>query len=188
MVIDFTIHKTISTSESIKQIFGSYGIDVLQNDKISRVSNLYSLHDRQKVCRTIAIVRYPKMVDPRFSKEHLLITEGQSIGDVFKDSGWTIEKRHRFFGEIEPNLNFLRVFSLMDGISPSHLAIHIYLLIVKKGGSGLVYANISEIYHPEYMGLDGLKRIYGKDINSFLKSDKHVQQIIEVVLQKIKSL
>ncbi len=187
MVIDFPIHKMISNSERIKQMFGNYGIDILQNDKLYRVSNLYSMHDMQKVCRTIAITKYPKFVDPRFSKEHLLITEGQSIGDVFTGNGWTIEKRYRFFGELESSQNFSKVLSLMGNISPSHLAIHIYQLIIKKAGSKFVYANISEIYHPEYMGLDDLKRIYVKGINSLLKPDKHVQQIIEVVLQKIIS-
>ena len=48
--------RPLLNSERIERKFGSYGIDVLRNDDAVRMSNLYSLRDGEKICRTFAVV------------------------------------------------------------------------------------------------------------------------------------
>jgi len=146
-------------SERIEQTFGSYGIEVLESDGTVRVSNLYSLEGDQRICRTFAAVRYPAEIDPRFATEHELILDGGSIGAVFKQRGWAVNKSHRHFGEVTATP---RVAELMGGVEAPRLAIHIYMLEVVKGDAAFEYATIAEIHHPDYLTLDDLRSIYEK--------------------------
>src|SRR5690606_34722880 len=59
--------RELLNSERIERRFGSYGIDVLQSDGRYRVSNLYSVHDGAKICRTFAVVAYPARPDSRYA-------------------------------------------------------------------------------------------------------------------------
>ena len=146
-------------SERIEQTFGSYGIEILESDGSVRVSNLYSLEGDQRICRTFAVVRYPTEIDPLFAAEHELILGGQSIGAVFVQNGWIVNKSHRYFGEVSTTR---RAAELMGGVEVPRLAMHIYVLEVVKGGAAFEYATIAEIHHPDYLTLDDLQSIYEK--------------------------
>jgi len=148
-------------SERIRQQFGSYGIDVLRNGEVLRISNLYSLDDGGKITRTLAVVVFPSEIPPEVMAEHRLITDGGSIGEVFKSRQWTIVKTNIFMGEMAPSKDYESIYSLMGLRDPAPLAIHVYRLSVCKAGACHDYALIAEMHHPEYLGLDNLTRVYG---------------------------
>ena len=184
--VDYEALRPLLNSERIKLKFGSYGIDVLESDAKTRVSNLYSLKKTQKVCRTFAVVNYPEKIDSMFANEHQAIISGQSIGAVFKQNGWQIEKHHKYFGEIKMKKSFRRINELMGNISSSHLSIHIYVLTVKKTAASFDYATIAEVHHPQYLTLADLSEIYPNTVDRFSKTNHHTQEILEVVFDKMK--
>lgn len=173
-------------SERIELEFGSYGIEVLESSDSLRVSNLYSLHDGQKVCRTFAVVRYPDVIDSSFAAEHRRIVAGQSIGSVFKGSGWSIEKKHRYFGVMPVRPEHKRVKTLMGALSADRLAVHVYVLVVKRSGLSFDYATIAEVHHPDYLSIDDLRAIYGRDVTAHANADREMRQFLDVVDQRAR--
>lgn len=168
-------------SERIKMKFGSYDIKVLNKNSKLRVSNLYSSHDGKKITRTFAVVYYPEIIDSIFLKEHMKILNGQSIGKVFKQNQWTIEKKNFFYGEISPSSDYSEVYRLMGNIAPTKLAIYTYGFNIKKDGKSYQYATISEVYHPDYLTINDLKKINQN-------ADKHLEKIDSIqILKQVKS-
>ncbi len=153
------VSRPLLNSERIAEDFGSYGIDVLSADDGVRVSSLYSLQGEIRICRTFAVVRYPHEIDAELSLAHQAILAGQSIGAVFTQRGWAVEKLNRYFGVIPSSE---RVAGLMGGLAPQPLAVHIYDLFVSQAGRALLYATIAEVHHPDYLTLDQLRGIYGE--------------------------
>ncbi|MEE8543537.1 MAG: hypothetical protein V3S94_06730 [Gammaproteobacteria bacterium] len=151
--------RPLLNSERIAQEFGSYAIAILESDDSVRVSNLYSLHGAARICRTYAVVHYPADTDAAVSVEHRAILSGQSIGAVFTERGWAIEKVNRYVGELPASS---RVAGLMGGILPQPLAVHIYDLVVSREGKSLTYATIAEIHHPDYLSISELRALYGE--------------------------
>src|SRR5262245_26355355 len=86
--------RELLNSERIAAAFGSYGVEVLEQDEQVRVSNLFSGAGEDKTCRTFAIVRYPPELDGAISAEHAEIVAGGSIGAVFASHGWEVRKTH----------------------------------------------------------------------------------------------
>ncbi len=152
------LSRPLLNSERIAQEFGSYDIEVLESDASVRVSNLYSLQQGKIICRTFAVVRYPHEIEGVFSVEQRAVLSGQSIGAVFAQHGWTIEKINRYFGVL-PSTK--RVAGLMGDISPQPLAVHIYDLVVSRESASLTYATIAEVHHPDYLTVVELQEIYG---------------------------
>jgi hypothetical protein len=150
--------RELLNSERIEQEFGSYGIEVLESGAEIRVSNLYSLDEGKRTCRTFAVVRYPQVVDRAFAAEHAEILQGGSIGAVFARRGWQVRKSHLYFGELAASA---RLAELMDIEEGTPLAEHLYVLDVGKDGRALEYAALAEIHHPAYLRADELPAIYG---------------------------
>jgi hypothetical protein len=180
--------RPLLNSERIKLKYGSYGIDVLRNREQLRFSNLYSVKNGKKTTRTLAVVAYPDVIDPLLLKEHQQVIAGQSIGAVFKQNGWTIEKRHAFFGEIEASSKFAQVYSLMGDIVPAKFAIHIYTFFVSKNGNRFLYARISEVHHPGYLDSSGMKGIYGKEYEMQQNKNEDIQAKLEVVMREMEGI
>ncbi|NET33423.1 MAG: hypothetical protein F6K19_15610 [Cyanothece sp. SIO1E1] len=178
------LSQELLNSERIEMKFGSYGIEVIKSDSALRVSNLFSLHDNKKVTRTFAVVNYPEIVDSVFLNEHLLVLDGQSIGSVFKQSGWEIEKRNLFFGEISPSIDYSGVYKLMGDIDPTELAVYIYVFSISKDEQSFDYAIISEVYHHDYLTLNDLKKI-NQDANEYL-DETSVTQVLGLVKNEMK--
>lgn len=171
-------------SERIEMKFGSYGIEVLHSDSALRVSNLFSVHEDEEITRTFAVVHYPEMVDSVFLEEHLQVLGGQSIGKVFKQGGWEIEKRNLFFSEILPSADYSGIYMLMGNIEPTKLAIYTYRFSVKKDNNSFDYAVISEVYHPDYLTLTDLKKM-NEDASNYLETLSFTQ-ILDQVERKMK--
>ena len=144
-------------SERIAAAFGSYGIEVLEQDGAVRISNLYSATGGERTCRTFAVVRY-EPISPELREEHAAIVAGGSIGAVFAAAGWEVRKTHLRYGEIEATP---RLAALMGIESGTRLALHVYALDVARAGRTHSYAVLAEIHHPAYLGSDDLSAIYG---------------------------
>lgn len=177
--------RPLLNSERIELKFGSYGLDVLERDSVLRVSHLYSVHEGEKVGRTLAVVLYPDHPDAALAQEHAMIVEGGSIGAVFKQHGWTVKKRHAYFGELALQPSYRRVRDLMKNPGVSHLAIHVYVLAVEKGSSSFDYATITEVHHPDYLTLDDLNAIYPDEALRHSRMDSEIRSILEVVAKEL---
>lgn len=151
-------------SERIEAVFGSYGLEVLESGPRQRVSNLYSLEDGRKVCRTFALVEFAPAIDPRIASEHLEVLAGGSIGAVYKRAGFEVEKRNLYFGELPPDPRRQRLRRLMGGAGGRTLALHVYAMVLHRDGVAIDYATIAEIYHPAFLDLDDLAGIYGSEV------------------------
>jgi hypothetical protein len=149
-------------SDRIRQTFGSYGVEVLANDENRRVSSLYSSAGSDKTTRTYAVVDFIEATKSALGTEHALIEAGGSIGEVFRNAGWSINKRHLFIGEFDVPATYTEIGALMRVDLPEHLAADVYLFVVSKNDRSYNYATITEIHHPDYLSAADLKRIYGE--------------------------
>ena len=152
--------RPLLNSERIKQKFGSYGIDVLEDDGKLRISSLYTLEYGRKITRTLAVVIYPEDIAPQIQAEHQAIKGGGSMGEVFTRNGWQVEKENLYLGEIQASSDFDEIYSLMGQIEPVNLAVHVYRLSVCRDGSCFAYATLNEVHHPDYLKLRDLREIY----------------------------
>lgn len=146
-------------SERIEQRFGSYGIEVLESAGAVRVSNLFSEHDGQRITRTFAVVTFAEEIPVAAADAHAQIMAGGSIGAVFASRGWTVSRRHLWFGEVPASD---RVLAMMHAAAPAALATHVFELIVSRSDEPAVsYATIAEVHHPEFLSLAELHVIFG---------------------------
>jgi hypothetical protein len=149
-------------SERIRQEFGSFGIDVIESGQWRRISSLYSLENDAKVCRTFAIVEFDEAMRPALAEEHALVLSGRSIGAVFKDRGWTINKRHTRMDSVTLTRDDRDVTSSMRLDPPQQVALHAYVFEVRKGRRAHNYATITELHHPHYLTEADVRSIYGE--------------------------
>jgi hypothetical protein len=149
-------------SDRIRQTFGSYGVDVLQQDDRRRVSSLYSGTDDETITRTYAVVDYLDKPASDWIADHERIVAGASIGATFRRSGWDIEKQHLFIGELEIPAAYEDIGRLMHISLPATLATHQYLFVIRREGRSADYARITEIHHPEYLTATDLRSLYGE--------------------------
>lgn len=152
-----TVPRELLNSERIAAEFGSYGVEVLEEDSAARVSNLFSGAGPRRVCRTFAVVRY-RPSDPAFREEHAAIVAGGSLGAVFAAAGWEVRKTHLSIGSVAATQRLAKLMRIAPG---TILAVHVYALDVAKGGRTLEYATLAEIHHPDYLTRDEVAEIYG---------------------------
>lgn len=171
---------TLLNSERIHQMFGSYGVEVLYSDSTTRVTSLYSLEGDINVTRTFAVVMYPSTVDSALLDEHRTIINGGSIGQVFKDGGWTVHKRSIYMGEVAVTDGISEIYDMMGGIDPSVLALYMYQFSVEKEDEIYDYATIAEIYHPSYLAYGDLRQIY-TEVDDVLVNAQDVEPKLEAV-------
>jgi hypothetical protein len=138
-------------SERIAQRYGNYGIDVLRSDNNRRLSRLYSTDDGRKTTRTLALVEFATAIHPKLIREHRRVLAGESIGTVFKESGWIIDKISSRYCKAQFDLASMPALSGMDIELPATLAVHSYVFHVQKGTLSIDYATITEIHHPDYL-------------------------------------
>ena len=105
--------------------------------------------------------------------------EGQSIGKVFKEGQWEIEKQSFYFGELLPSSDYTPVYKLMGNIAPSKLAIYTYGFNIEKDNKSYQYATISEVYHPDYLTLNDLKKM-NPDADKYLEKTEFSQVLRQV--------
>ncbi len=138
-----------------------------------------------RVCRTFAVVGLSDDIDASFAAENAEILEGGSIGATFKQSGWNIDKRNLYIGQIPIGQRAIRLSRLMRIKPPATTAVHIYLLAISKSGMSFDYAMIAEVHHPDYLTMADLWSIYGSEYSGD-KSRKDARQILELVRSKFR--
>jgi len=178
----------LANSDRIRLKFGNYGIEIVENGLRIRVSNLFSVSAGVKTNRTFAVVMYPAVIEPAFSKEHEAIISGQSIGIVFKENGWLIDKRHQYIGELETVSDLTAVKAVFGDIGEVRPVIHVYSLLIKKDNAQFHYASIAEVHHPDYLGLEELKSIYGKEFDGDLEKDQDTIDFLKIVEAKMQGV
>jgi hypothetical protein len=178
---------TLGNSDRIRLKFGNYGIDIVENELRIRVSNLYSTSDGVKTNRTFAVVMYPTVIEPAFRKEHQAITEGQSIGIVFREHGWQIDKRHQYMGELDTPSDFSGIHSVFGDIGLARPVIHVYSLIVRKDNQEFHYASIAEVHHPEYLGLEELTSIFEVEPDGAKVKNPDTVDFLRIVKSKMQN-
>lgn len=151
-------------SDRIRQRFGNYGVEVVSQDENVRRSSLYSTHSGKHVCRTYAIVVFDQPVRGDISATHDSILAGSSIGSTFRESGWSIEKETLFIGSISSAQASVDLRGRMRLAGDKGLAMHVYRLLLARGGRSLAYATIAEVHHPDYLSEAGLRELYGDDL------------------------
>ena len=149
-------------SDRIEERFGSYSLDVLSQDEDRRISSLYSLHGSDRITRTYAIVEYLHSPRADYRTEHAVVLSGGSIGQTFRNTGWSIRKQNIFIDELEVPPTYRLLGNLMHIELPAILAVHQYLLIISNEERSFSYARITEIHHPDFLALYDLQRIYGE--------------------------
>jgi hypothetical protein len=169
-------------SELIAGRFGSYGIEVIETKDDFRLSNLYSEEPQGRVCRTLALVRFNAKKNPHYAREHAQVTEGGSIGAVFKRHGWTIRKKHGFLGKIVFDADSGRIATLMRIELPARLSVDVYVLEISRNGQSFDYAMIAEVHHPDYLTARELLSLYGDD-----RATADYRQDVEDMLELVRS-
>lgn len=154
------IEPELLNSERIDERFGSYGIEVLSSEAGLRRSNLYSTESGQRTCRTYAVVRFTGDSRALVDSEHEQILAGNSIGAIFKASGWSIHKESLYVGALRLDEAARSIADLMRVDIDTEVAMHIYRLLLEKDGEALEYATIMELHHPEYLGKSDLEEMY----------------------------
>jgi hypothetical protein len=175
-------------SERIEHFFGNYGVETINacGDIFpdSRISNLYSTHDKQKIMRTFAVVDYVSPIPELLRTVHdQKILSGESIGRALKEAGWEILKTPIYFGEISLSAP---VMKWMHEAKRSKGTAYIYQLSVynKEHPNYISYCTISEIYSPQYLTKEWMKALYG-DEEYFEHDDEDL--FVKMTLQKVEN-
>ena len=151
VILDASGHPTPLNSERIAERYGNYGIEILQAGNGRRLSSLYSTGNGQKTMRTLALVEFTGADHALVTKEHKRVLAGESIGAVFKEQGWTIEKISSRYCLSNLDLETMPELAEMDVDLPTNFATHNYIFRVHKDGITIDYATITEIHHPDYL-------------------------------------
>lgn len=149
-------------SDRIERIFGSYGVEIIEQRGDRRVTSLHSGEGGDRITRTYAVVEFLGSPRAAYAREHERIIDGASIGRTFRDAGWTVRKQHLFIGELEIPESYTTIGELMRLRLPETLATHQYLFVISKDGRSFNYATITEIHHPAYLSADDLRTLYGE--------------------------
>jgi len=64
--------------------------------------------------------------------------------------------------------------------------IHVYSLLIKKDNKQFHYASIAEVHHPDYLGLEDLRSIFGKEFDGSLDMDRDTADFLRIVNSKMQ--
>tara|TARA_B110000438_G_scaffold82915_1_gene82611 strand:- start:2872 stop:3495 length:624 start_codon:yes stop_codon:yes gene_type:complete len=182
----------------IEKKFGSYGLDVIENNNENRISFLFSNGDHyialnkinavkkstgyKKKYHTLALVSF--IDSAKISEVHKKIIEGGSVGATFKDYGWSITKDSLLVLELSRDIHPV-IQKWLKSKTYENLAVHVYTLTVKNKTQTIRYAEIIEIHHPDYLSLTKLKDIY--DINSSREQEASAFKIKNIIIDKLSN-
>jgi len=173
-------------SERIFQQFGSYGIELINQEDDFRQTSLYSEDEHGRITRTFATVKFLEPMDSVIEPLHKQILKGASIGSTFKGAGWQINK----FGLLVDELVVTpsnQIFGLMRLSRAQPLALHLYLFSVSKENiTPSNYALIAELHHPDYLRINQLGEIYNDSMD--LPQEGTLKNQINTLLTQINNL
>ena len=173
--------QALLNSQRIKSCFGSYGVEVLQQDGNIRISSLYSLEGEQKITRTLAISEFSQDLPDSLQAAYETIRAGASMGSSLESAGWRVEKRHRYFGEVPASVAFQCMAALQAGEQYSTLAVQVYDLYAVREEQDYRFALLAELHDPRYLTLQDLQEIYPELINSLTTLDSDSSGLLQLV-------
>jgi hypothetical protein len=164
--------RPLLNSERIQSCFGSYGVEVLEQQGNLRISSLYSLAAEIRITRTLAISEFASDLPEDLQPVYQAIRAGASMGSSLEAAGWRVEKRHRYFGEVPVS----DAFRCMSGLPESHpvriLAVQVYDLYVLREDEEVRFALLAELHDPRYLTLQDLQQIYDGLVGQLQKADE----------------
>ena len=166
-------------SERIESRYGSYHIDVIASNGLTRQSALSSDSNGRRICRTFALTQFSEDVGSVATQD--VIREGASIGAALQRDGWNILKSTIHVGSLTIADEQHPVVALMHVEPPVTLALHIYKLSIEKDGDVLDYATISEMHHPDYLSEDDVRSSFAVD-GSRVTRPPQVDELISIIL------
>ena len=138
-------------SDQIKAKFGNYHIQVLRQSKLTRVANLYTEHDKVKICRTLAVTRFSQPTAESLLLVDEIIRQGNSIGTTFIRQGFTVTKALAAEAVTYAGRKFEELCcSSIDSRALIYVGLY-QLNVSASDGQKQPYATIAEAHHPEYI-------------------------------------
>ena len=168
----------VLNSERIKDRFGSYGIEIIEQNDATRRSSLYSTSNGKRTCRTYAVVKFTGGDAFDITDVHRKVVDGASIGSTLKSDGWEIRKETIYVGEVGLPAVHHPIGDLMHLQSTTDLAVHAYHLHIERGSTSLHYATIVETHHPEYLDKSELLELYSPSADADAKTILGIRQLV----------
>ena len=137
-------------SDKIRERFGHYGVELLEQDTRTRLASLYSLSGEQRITRTLALTRFELPTHPGVEAQDAQIRSGESIGATLRKAGWSIVKNET----IDCQVTAGQRFALLGGatLSPEdNVLLRVYTLNITRQDLSIDYAIIAEAYHGEHI-------------------------------------
>ena len=141
-------------SDRIRQVFGSYSVDVLQQQAHLRIASLCSHHGGRTICRTLAVTLFAESLPDALKDADRRIREGASIGETLRDLGFITQKTDTHWCSATAGAQFARL-TQGEVSAGSLLVARLYKLVVDHNGERWEYATIAEAYHPAHEALNG---------------------------------
>ena len=170
-----SLQPEVLNSERIKD---RYGIEIIQQDDNIRLSNLYSTHDGDQICRTYAIVKFVGSNFVDLTEVQNKIVDGASIGSTLKNDGWEIRKESIYVGTLNLPISARAISALMRLQPDVELAVHAYKLHIEKASFSVHYATIIETHHPEYLGTTELRDLYSVSTKTDADAINDIHQLV----------
>jgi len=173
--------RPLLNSERIQNCFGSYGVEIIEQEGNLRISSLFSLDGDQRITRTLAISEFADKLPPDLLPVYQFIREGASMGSTLEAAGWRVEKHHRYLGETPITSGF----SCMTGLVELHaesglmLAVQVYDLWVLKETQEVRFALLAELHDPRYLTLFDLRNIYPAVASQFSQPDAASERLLD---------
>lgn len=136
-------------SDRIRQMFGSYSVDVLRQQEDLRIANLCSKHGTRTICRTLAVTLFAPTLPDALQRADQMIREGSSIGETLRQQGFVTHKADTHWCTVTAGEPFASI-TQQEVAAGSRLAARVYTLLVEHEGDCWEYATIAEAYHPEH--------------------------------------
>ncbi len=202
--------RPLLNSERIKRCFGSYGVEVIEQQGNLRISSLYShaaeetesggehgslLHAddtapaggshaadtpaNHRITRTLAISEFADGLPDSLQEAYAAIRAGASMGATLENSGWRVDKRHRWLGEVPASTNVLCMSGQPADQPPPQLAAQVYDLWVKRDHEEVRFALLAELHDPRYLTLQDLRQIYPDQAGGLQFADETVQRMLQ---------
>jgi hypothetical protein len=173
-----SLQPEVLNSERIKHRFGSYGVEIIEQNDESRRSSLYSTSNGKRTCRTYAVVKFTSGDAFGIADVHRKVVDGASIGSTFKSDGWEIRKETIYIGDLALPAAHHPIGELMHLQSSTTLAVHAYHLHIEKGPTSLHYATIVETHHPEYLDQSELLELYSPSVDADAATILGIRQLV----------
>ena len=195
--------RPLLNSERIESCFGSYGVEVLEQQGNLRISSLYSLagstpapsRERgslphvggseaadtpadSRITRTLAISEFATDLPKTLQAPYQAIRDGASMGATLEAAGWRVDKRHRYLGEV-PIRTTSGCISDLPTETTQPWAAQVYDLWVLHDGKEVRFALLAELHDPRYLTLQDLQRIYPAMINEPQPVDPAFERLLQ---------